>query len=166
MHKGTLISKVEEGITNYFIANELGELPISKKQADSDEVFLFEGEEVDYNVNFRPNKPEVNDEIIISAIPLSQLSKFMDSLSPKLSGKIISIDNGIYTIECKCGKTCLKREHFSLKNKPNEMKIAIVQDIINHINKKRKENNVTKPVEQRSDSKSKFTKSKQQQKRY
>lgn len=138
MHTGTLIEKFENGVTTYFIANEKGEVEISKNQQDSDEIFLFIGNIVNYNISFKPRKAEIGDKVTISSIPLSEFSNFMDevAIKKKLEGVIISEIRNIYTIETKSGIALLKRDCFCLVNKTNDIKIAVVQDIIEKQNAK------------------------------
>lgn len=139
MHLGTIIEKQDEqGKVTFLISNDKGELEISQNQQDSDEIHLFVGNEVNYNVSFKARKPVIGDEVIISSIPLNQFADFIEEAVKvkKITGVIISELRNIYTIETKSGMCLLKRDSFVLTTKTNDLKLAVIQDIIDLQNKR------------------------------
>lgn len=141
MHKGTVVEEVDKGIATFYVENEKGKIVISNNQQNSDDIFLFVGNIVDFNIAFKEGKAEVGDKAIISSIPLSEADRFLKDYEKgkQVEIEIMEISNYIYKCKAKNGSMyLLKRNCFQLTSKPNQLKIAVIQDMIDRENNNRK----------------------------
>ena len=140
MYIGTIIEKVENNKTDYYISNEKGDVIISNNQQDADEIFALVGTLVNYNIAFKTRKAVVGDRVIISSIPLKELNRFLSEAKVKyaLRGEIVAESNNIYTIHTDSNNyVLLKRHSFIMERLSNDIKIAVVQNIIDKQNDKK-----------------------------